>query len=136
MEVERNGRHFQYKEGGSPLAFLHLFPPTFPSASSVSYKSAGALIVSSPHHLFESFLSPAPIFFYDHLGDGKGGAPIKPRMMTSHTDGWGLRIRSYGQGIRASPAAELSYELPTARTLVQTVGIAPAPDLSYNGGVR
>ena len=134
MEVERNGRHFQYKEGGSPLAFLHLFPPTFPSASSVSYKSAGALIVSSPHHLFESFLSPAPIFFYDHLGDGKGGAPIKPRMMTSHTDGWGLRIRSYGQGIRASPAAELSSRGNDRGSLFSH--IAPAPDLSYNGGVR
>ena len=36
------------------------------------WKSAGALIVSSPHHLFESFLSPAETFFHDHLGDGKG----------------------------------------------------------------
>jgi len=111
------------------------------------WKSAGALIVSSPHHLFESFLSPAETFFHDQLGDGKGGALPKPRMMTSHTDGWRLRRPSYGTGVRASPEAELSvredgvsplcpYQFPTMRIVFQMVGIAPAPDLSYNGGVQ
>jgi len=127
MNTERDGRNVFHR---SPVDSPDITSSPMPT---VPCNVVGARIPMDPIRIFRP---PTQTFFHDHLGDGKGGAPIKPRMMTSHTDGWGLRIRSYGQGIRASPAAELSYELPTARTLVQTVGIAPAPDLSCNGGVR
>ena len=145
MCVEWNGREVKKIIGGDSITF---FPPVFWFSLylSVPYDTAG--VISNFNHPEPQYLvAPAETFFHDQLGDGKGGALPKPRMMTSHTDGWRLRRPSYGTGVRASPEAELSvredgvsplcpYQFPTMRIVFQMVGIAPAPDLSYNGGVQ
>jgi len=126
MYTERDGRNVFHR---SPVDSPDITSSPMPT---VPCNVVGARIPMDPIRIFRP---PTQTFFHDHLGDGKGGAK-ETAMCCPHTPtggDWGFDAWYRGFG---RVRAELSYELPTMRTFVQMVGIAPAPDLSYNGGVR
>ena len=77
MCVEWNGGEVKKIKGGisdssfPPVFWFSLYP-------SVPYDTAGARF----NHPSSIFITPAPTFFHDHLGDGKGGARNMPHRYT------------------------------------------------------